>query len=483
MAYDDLTEFMGVLEERGQLRRVSEPVSPELEITEITDRVSKRGGPALLFENVKSPSGMPVLINAFGSLDRIKLALEVDDVDTIVDEILFLVEEAKPQNLIEKIKLLPKLKPLAAVFPKTVRKAPCQEVVLKGDDVDLTAWPVLTCWPDDGGPFITLPLVITKHPETGGRNLGMYRMQVFDRNTTGMHWHMHKGGAHHYRVAERLNRRLDVSVAIGPDPAVTYAATAPLPEDLDEFLLAGYLRKKPVELVKCVTNALEVPANSQLVIEGYVQPGERRREGPFGDHTGFYSLADDFPVFHVTCVTGRRQPVYPTTIVGRPPMEDAYLGKITERLFLPLIKKQLPEIVDMHLPVEGAFHNLAFVAIDKRYPGHASKIMHSLWGLGQMMFTKMILVFDKDVDVQDVGQVLWRLGANVDPGRDVLITRGPLDVLDHASDLPGLGGKMGVDCTRKWPEEGFAREWPDALEMSPEVKRKIDGLWGRLGLD
>lgn len=482
MAYRDLRHFIDTLAQRGELHRVTEPVSPDLEITEITDRVTKAHGPALLFENVKSPSGWPVLINAFGTTARAKLALEVDDLDTIAAEILFLVEEARPQNLMEKIKLLPKLKRLADLFPKIVNKAPCQEVVLTGDQVDLTRLPILTCWPGDGGPFITLPLVTTRHPQTGGRNLGMYRLQVFGPNETGMHWHTHKGGAQHFRVAESAGRRLEAAVAIGPDPAVTYAATAPLPEDLDEYLLAGYLRKKPVELVKCRTVDLEVPANAQIVLEGYVEPGERRTEGPFGDHTGYYSPADDYPVFHVTALTHQKTPIYQTTIVGRPPMEDAFLGQVTERLFLPLIKKQLPEIRDMRLPVEGVFHNLALVSIDKRYPGHAQKIMHALWGMGQMMFTKMILVFDAEVDVQNIGEVLWRLGANVDPVRDVLLTRGPLDALDHAADRPCVGGKMGIDCTRKWPEEGFPRDWPAVIEMDPAVKSRIDQIWTRLGL-
>ncbi|MBU1740309.1 MAG: UbiD family decarboxylase, partial [Proteobacteria bacterium] len=303
MAYQDLRHFIDTLAQRGELRRISQPVSPDLEIAEITDRVTKAGGPALLFENVQSPSGWPVLINAFGTPARAKLALEVDDLDTLAGDIMYLVEEAKPQNLIEKIKLLPRLKRLADLFPKTVKRAPCQEVVLTGDEVDLTRLPVLTCWPGDGGPFITLPLVTTRHPRTGGRNVGMYRLQVFDRHTTGMHWHTHKGGAQHFRVAEAAGRRLEAAVAIGPDPAVTYAATAPLPEDLDEYLLAGYLRKKPVELVKCRTVDLEVPANAQIVLEGYVEPGERRIEGPFGDHTGYYSSADDYPVFHVTALT------------------------------------------------------------------------------------------------------------------------------------------------------------------------------------
>ncbi len=310
----------------------------------------------------------------------------------------------------------------------------------------------------------------------------MYRLQVFDKHTTGMHWHRHKGGAQHYRVAERRGERLPVAVAIGADPATIYAATAPLPEDLDEMIFAGFLRQEPVEMVQCVSIPVMVPASSQIVLEGYVDPGERRVEGPFGDHTGYYSLPDEYPVFHVTTMTQRREPVYPATIVGKPPMEDCFMAKATERIFLPLIQKTLPEIVDLNLPMEGVFHNLAFISIDKRYPGHARKVMHALWGLGQMMFTKMILIFDREVDVQDLGQVLWRLGNNVDPRRDVVFVDGPVDALDHASTLPHYGSKMGVDCTRKWLEEGFTRDWPEVIEMSPEIKQKVDALWPKLGL-
>ncbi len=430
MAYRSLQHFIEVLERQGELARIAEPVSPHLEITEITDRVCKQGGPALLFENVRGYD-MPVLMNAFGSLTRMRLALEVESFSEISQELLSFLEAEAPDTLIKKLKLIPKLRRLANIFPRTVSKAPCQEIVYRGDEVDLTRLPVLHCWPLDGGPFITLPVVITHHPETGRRNVGMYRLQVYDRNTTGMHWHRHKGGAQHYRVAEAKGDRLPVAVAIGPDPAVTYAATAPLPEDIDEILFAGFLRQEPVDLVPCVSVPLQVPANSQIVLEGYVEPGERRIEGPFGDHTGYYSLADEYPVFHVTALTRRRQAVYPATIVGRPPMEDCFMAKATERIFLPLIKKTLPEIVDLNLPVEGVFHNLAFVSIDKRYPGHARKVMHALWGLGQMMFTKIILVFDKEVDVQDLSQVLWRLGNNVDPRRDVVFVDGPVDALDQ----------------------------------------------------
>ena len=482
MAYKDLNEFIELLEDKEQLVRVTEPISPHLEITEVTDRVTKAGGPALMFENVLSPSGHPVAINLFGSMDRVRLALEVEDLDQLASDIMGFLEAEKAEGILQKLKLIPKVKRMGSIFPKKVKKAPCQEVVLREGDVDLTSLPVLTCWPQDAGPFITLPIVITSHPKTGRRNVGMYRMQVYDKNTTGMHWHTHKGGAEHYRVAEQLGVRLPVSVAIGSDPACVYAATAPLPEDMDEFMLAGYLRKKPVELVKCITNDLYVPANAQYVLEGYVEPGERRMEGPFGDHTGFYSLAGQFPVFHVTCLTMRKDPIYHATIVGPPPMEDAYLGKVTERLFLPIIKKQLPEVVDMNLLVEGGFHNLVFVSIDKRYPGHARKVMHALWGMGQMMFSKMIFVFDKDVNIQDISEALWYLGNNVAPGRDIIFTDGPMDELDHSAEMHLFGSKMGVDCTKKLPGEGFDRQWPDEIRMSHEVKEKIDKIWHKLGI-
>ncbi len=482
MAYTDLQDFLKRLEKLGELKRIKEPVSPELEITEITDRVCKMHGPALFFENVPGYK-MPVLMNAFGSFKRMSLALEVPNLDSLGQEILDFIEAEAPDTLIKKLKMVPKLKRMANAMPKMVKKGACQEIVLKEDEVDLGLLPVLKCWPDDGGPFITLPVVFTKHPETGIRNVGMYRMQVYDRNTTGMHWHTHKGGAHHYRVAERLGQDLQVAVAIGPDPAMTYAATAPLPDDIDEVLFAGFLRESPVELVRCKTVDLEVPASSQIILEGYVKPGERRIEGPFGDHTGYYSLADEYPVFHVTCMTMRSDAIYPATIVGQPPQEDCYMAKATERLFLPMIKKTLPEIVDMNLPMEGVFHNLAFISIDKRYPGHARKVMHALWGLGQMMFCKIICIFDREVNVQDIGQVLWRLGNNIDPRRDIVFTDGPVDALDHAAPLPHYGSKMGIDCTRKWKEEGFERDWPNVIEMDPEVKKKIDSIWKKLGID
>jgi 4-hydroxy-3-polyprenylbenzoate decarboxylase len=481
MPYNDLQEFISILEKQGELIRIKEPVSAYLEISEITDRVCKMYGPALLFENVKG-HGMPVLMNAFGSYNRMSLALDVSDFNALSEEILQFVEIEMPKSMFQKLKIIPKLQRLNNAMPKMVEKAPCQEIVLKGDKVDLTKLPVLHCWPKDGGPFITLPLVFTKNPLTGKRNCGMYRMQVYDKNTTGMHWHTHKGGAHHYRLAEGIGKRLEVAVAIGADPAMTYSASAPLPDDVDEALFAGFLRNRHVELVKCLTVNLEVPATSQIVLEGYVQPFERRIEGPFGDHTGYYSLEDEYPVFHVNCITMRKDAIYPATIVGKPPQEDCFMAKATERLFLPLIKKTLPEIIDMNLPIEGVFHNLAFISIDKRYPGHANKVVHALWGLGQMMFCKIICIFDKEVNVQDLSEVLWRLGNNIDPQRDIIFSNGPVDALDHASPLPHLGSKMGIDCTRKWKEEGFTRRWPDVIDMDGNVKAKIDSIWHKLGI-
>jgi 4-hydroxy-3-polyprenylbenzoate decarboxylase len=479
MPYKDLREFIRVLEKKGLLIRVTAEVDPVLEIAEINDRVVKRGGSALFFEKPKN-SKFPCVVNLFGSYERMKLALEVNSLDEIGDRMLEFLEPEIPTNFIEKLKTLPKLKKLADFLPKYVNSGPCKEVIFN-DNVSLNVFPVLKTWPADGGKFITLPMVFTKDPESGIRNCGMYRMQVYDEKTTGMHWHMHKDGAKHYRNAERKAKRLDVAVAIGSDPAVMYSSTAPLPEGVDEMLFAGFLRGSPVELIKCETVELEVPANSEIVLEGYCEPHERRIEGPFGDHTGYYSLQDEFPVFHITCITHRRDAIYPATIVGKPPMEDCYIAKATERIFLPLIQKQFPEIVDINLPMEGVFHNIAIVAIDKRYPGHARRVMYALWGLGQMSFTKMIVVVDKEIDVQNPGEVIWKIGNNVDPKRDVVIVEGPLDVLEHASDIPAYGGKMGIDATKKWRSEGFLREWPDEIVMSKEIKKLVEKRWKEYG--
>ena len=454
-------------------------MDPVLEMAEINDRVVKAGGPAILFENPRG-SKIPCVVNLFGSYERMRLALEVESLDEIGEKMLEFLEPEIPTNFIEKLKALPKLKRLADFIPKYVKNGPCKEVIIK-DNPSLDILPVLKTWPLDGGRFITLPLVFTKDPETGARNCGMYRMQVYDGQTTGMHWHVHKDAARHYRKAEAKGEKLEVAVVLGADPATMYSATAPLPENVDEMLFAGFLREAPVELVKCETVDLEVPANAEIVLEGHCLPEERRVEGPFGDHTGYYSLEDMYPVFHLTCITMRKNPVYPATIVGKPPMEDCYIAKATERIFLPLIKKQLPEIADMNLPLEGVFHNLAIVSIDKRYPGHARKIMYALWGLGQMSFVKMIVVVDKWVNVQDISEVLWRLGNNVDPKRDVVILEGPLDVLEHASDRPAYGGKMGIDATKKTPADGFTRRWPPDIEMAEEIKEQVTRRWKEYG--
>jgi 4-hydroxy-3-polyprenylbenzoate decarboxylase len=478
--FNDLTEFIATLDKERELARITEAVSPDLEICAVTDRVSKSpgGGPALLFER---PTGfdIPVAINLFGSLKRVCMALGVISLDDLAHEIEALATPKIPGGLIEAMKMLPMVNRLRDLMPKTVGSGPCQEVVRK--DATLDELPILKCWPEDGGPYITLPLVFTKDPETGARNIGTYRMQVYDGRTTGMHWQRHKGGAQHHRVAERFGKRLHVAVALGADPATTYAATAPMPEGVDELMLAGFLRHRRVELVKCVTVDLEVPANAQFILEGYVDPGERRREGPFGDHTGFYSHPDDYPVFHLTCVTQRNRPVYLTTIVGIPPMEDYYLGKASERIFLPLIRKTLPEIVDMHFPAAGIFHNLVVVSIDKRYPGHARKIMNAFWGLGQLMFSKTIIVVDKDVNVQNEAEVAWIVGTHYDPERDVQFTRGPVDDLDDASDLPAFGSKMGIDATRKWASEGFKRPWPKRIATTEQAGRRAEAIWGKIG--
>ncbi len=477
--YHDLTDFLADLEKRALLTRVQEAVSPDLEIAAVTDLACKSpgGGPALLFAR---PSGysIPVATNVFGSLERMCLALGVKTLDDLAREIDELMTPKMPGGFLDAVKMMPLVSRLSDLMPKTVKDGLCQEVVRR--DGTLDEFPILKCWPGDGGKYITFPLVITKDPETGVRNIGAYRLQVFDGRTTAMHWQRHKGGAQHYRVAERLGRRLEVAVALSPSPVLAYAATAPMPEGLDELLLAGFLSRRRIELVKAVTVDLEVPASAHIVLEGYVEPGERRREGPFGDHTGFYSLADDFPVFHVQCITHRRNPTYLTTVVGIPPQEDYYLGKASERIFLPLIRKTVPEIVDMYFPAEGIFHNLVIVSVDKRYPGHARKIMNAFWGLGQLMFSKIIVVVDKDVNVQDVREVAWIVGTHVDPQRDIQFTRGPLDDLENASDLPAYGSKMGIDATRKWASEGFQREWPTRVVTSEAAGRRALQVWSSI---
>ena len=477
--FSDLNEFIADLDRRKLLARISEAVSPDLEIAAVTDRACKspHGGPALLFEK---PTGfdIPVATNIYGSMERICLALGVKTLDDLAGEIDQLMTPQMPAGLMDALKMLPMVARLRDLLPKTVKDAPCQEIVRP--EGSLGELPILKCWPGDAGHYITFPLVFTKDPESGSRNIGTYRMQVFDDRSTGMHWQRHKGGAQHHRVAERLGRRLEVAVALGAEPVLPYCATAPMPEGLDELLLAGFLARRRIELVRCVTVDLEVPASSHIVFEGYVEPGERRREGPFGDHTGLYSQPDDFPVFHLTCLTQRQKPTYLTTVVGVPPMEDYYLGLASERIFLPMIRKTLPEIVDMHFPAEGIFHNLVLVSIDKRYPGHARKIMNAFWGLGQLMFSKTIIVVDQDVNVHDLSQVAWIVGTHMDPLRDVQMTKGPVDDLDDAADLPAYGGKMGIDATRKWASEGYTRSWPARVSTTEAAGRKAADVWKRI---
>jgi len=470
----DLRSYVERLRAAGELAVVEAEVDPFLEMAEIADRAVKADGPALLFRNVKGRA-LPVLMNQFASRRRMELALGAP-LDDIAARIGGLVDLQVPRGLVGKVKALGQLRELASFVPKTVKDATFREVVI--DPPDLAQLPVLTTWPGDGGPFITLPVVVTKDRE-GRRNAGMYRLQVFDGRTTGMHWHVHHDGAANFRESDG---RLDVAVALGTDPAVTYAATAPLPPGIDEFMFAGFLRGEPVKLAPCATVDLEVPADAEIVLEGYVERGEAREEGPFGDHTGYYSLVDRYPVFHVTAMSHRRDAVYPATIVGKPPMEDCFLGKATERLFLPLLKLTLPELVDMDLPVEGVFHDCAILSIRKAYPGHARKVMNAVWGMGQMMFTKFVVIVDEHVDVHDYSEVTWRVFNNVDAERDCVIVKGPLDALDHSSPTARFGAKMGIDATRTWPEEGHLREWPDEIAMDPAVVSRVTARWAEFGL-
>ncbi len=493
-AVKDLREFMALIEQRGQLRRVSAPVDPILEIGEVTDRVSKKVGPALLFENpVDRASGyryaIPVAINLLGSYDRMAWGLGVEpetgtwrDLDKKARQLMDLLPLDMPASMRAKLDAVMGLRDLAGAGAKEIRKAPVQEIVLRGDDVELGMLPVLKTWPDDGGRFVTLPLVVTNDPK-GKLNLGMYRLQIFDRNTTGLHIHEHHDGARNLRAWKAAGvPRVPVSVALGGDPATIFSATAPVPPMIDEYLFSGILRGEPVEVVKCVTNDLLVPAHAEIVLEGWCDLDETRWEGPFGDHTGYYSLADYFPVFHVEAITMRKDAIYPTTIVGPPPMEDDYLGKATERIFLPVIKAMMPEVIDYDLPLEGVFHNCAIFQIKKEFKGQAFRVMNFAWSMGQMMFTKFVIVVDADVDCHDYSQVAWRCFNNVDPGRDILISKGPLDRLDHSSNLESFGYKMGIDATRPLPGEGHEREWPESLEMPAEVKARVDAMWDELGL-
>ncbi len=485
MKFKDLREFIAFLEGKKELRRIQAPVSCELEISEIADRVIKRGGPALLFENVTGYD-VPVLINMYGTEQRTAWALGVEQLEDLAERVqgLLRLAQSPPEGLVNKLRTLGQLVHLGSFQPKTVRSGPCQEVVLHGDEVDLNRFPILKCWPLDGGRYITLPLVISRNPETGVQNYGMYRLQVYDRNTTGMHWQTQKVGAHHYRLnQERGDSRMEVAVALGGDPASIWTGSAPLPPDMDEMTVAGFLREEGVELVKGKTVDLLIPAQAEIVLEGYVGVGEKRMEGPFGDHTGYYSMEDPYPVFHVNCITHRRNPIYPATIVGRPPKEDYWMGKVSERVFLPTIRMILPEVVDMNMPAEGVFHNLVIVSMKKEYPGQARKVMYGLWGLGLMSLTKTIVVVDHFVNVHDLSEVAWRVTNNIDPAQDLVMASGPLDDLDVASPTGRFGSKVGIDATRKGPLEGRQRVWPPDVVMSPEVKELVDRRWSEYGIE
>jgi 4-hydroxy-3-polyprenylbenzoate decarboxylase len=487
---DSLRDFVMALDEAGELVRIHEPVATTLEIAEIADRCMKSpgGGPALLFEQPVLPSGkvsrLPVGINLFGSFKRINLALGSESLDGIGARITDLLKTQVPDGLAGKLAMLPKLLELGRFPPRAASGPPsCQQVVLREHELDLLEIPNLKCWPEDGGYYVTLPMVITRDPRTGIRNVGMYRIMVTGKNTLAMHWQRHKVGAEHWREMAERGERMPVAIAVGADPASLYSASAPLPPNVDEFLFAGFLRRAPVALAKAITSDLEVPAEAEMVIEGYIDPAEPLvMEGPFGDHTGFYSLADLYPQVHVTAITMRRGAIYPATIVGRPPMEDYYLGHATERIFLPLLKLTVPEIVDYHMPAYGIFHNLVFISIDKKYPGQAWKVMHGLWGAGLMSLAKVLVVLDKWVDVRDAEAAWWVALNNIDPERDVRFTMGPIDVLDHSSRAFTYGSKMGIDATRKWPEEGFTREWPEPIVMDAATKRRVDELWPKLGI-
>lgn len=481
MIFNDLSEFIGYLEKKKELVRIKAEVDPFLEVTEIVNRLSKSNGPALVFENVKG-SQVPLVINIFGSYQRMSWALGIEDFGNIGHRFASLLKTDYDLKLRQKLEVLKELHKLGTAKPREVKNAPCQEEV-KENTFSLSDYPILHCWPKDGGRFITLPLVITKDPESGKQNMGIYRMQVFDEKSTGMHWHIHHDGAVNYRKTANLGKRMDVAVALGGDPITIFSATAPLPYGIEELFFAGFLRKRPVEVVKAKTVDLLVPAHAEIILEGYVERNEKRREGPFGDHTGFYSVTANYPIFHVTCVTQRKNPLYPATIVGKPPMEDCYMAKATERMFLPFIKMQLPEVVDINLPIEGVFHNCALISIKKSFPMHARKVINAIWGLGQMMFTKFVIVFDEDINIQNTSEAAWKAFNNVDPARDIMVVEGPLDVLDHSANKPIYGAKMGIDATRKWAEEGYQREWPEEIRMSEEIKDIVDKRWMEYGLE
>ena len=521
MPYPDLQSFLGALDERGYLKRVSAEVDPVLEIGAVADRMSKmpaaaprgtrndppstdpvhgrQGGHALLFENVKG-SDLPVAINVYGSYERMMMALGCANFEEMAQRIESLVKPQMPTTLIDKMKKLPELARLAGFAPKIVKKGMCHEVV-HTDDADLTALPLIQCWPHDGrsgyggkpadaeggtatgtGRYITFGGIYTKDRDTGERNVGMYRVQLYDARTMAMHWHMHHDGARHYRGYAAAGERMPLAIVLGGNSVLPYAATCPLPPDVSELLFAGFLNGKGIDLVACKTIPLEVPTSAEIVIEGWIDPHEKLWEGPFGDHTGYYSLADKYPKFTVSAITHRREPVFPATIVGSPPQEDYYLGKATERIFLPLLRMMVPDIIDYHLPRFGAFHHCAFIKIKKEYPYHARKVMHAIWGAGQMAFTKLIIVVGESVNVHDEQDVLFHMCANIDPSRDLELVTGPLDILDHSTVTYGGGGKLGIDATRKLPGEGQVRDWPDELIMSEEITRLVARRWEEYGL-
>ncbi len=474
MTYRDLPKYLEALEAKHLIETIEVEVDSELEITEIADRISKQYGKALKFTNVKG-SPFPLVINAMGTYERLNLGLGVNSLDEIADQIEDYMDLSAYVTLKGKIKSIPKLAPLPFIFPRKVKHAPCQEVV---EDPNLNLLPIIKCWPQDGGKYITLPLVFTKDPETGQQNVGMYRLQVYDEKTTGMHWHLHKDGKEIYEKYRKLGRKMPVSVAIGCDPATIYAATAPLPKMIDEMIFAGYLKRRPIELVRCQTNDIFVPAHAEFILEGYVDLEELRTEGPFGDHTGYYSLSDDYPVFHIEKMTRKKNPIYPTTIVGKPPMEDCYLGKATERIFLPLMKIQCPELVDLDFPLEGVFHNCAIVSIKKAFPLHGNKVLYALWGLGQMMYTKMIIVVDETVDVHDYKAVIEAIGNHVTQTNHLIISEGPLDALDHASNRAFQGFRLGIDATKKLPLERTGEtlmSMTSAKSLKKNTKEFING--------
>ncbi len=482
--FKNLREFLDLLEKEGELIRIQSEVDPELEITEITDRVSKMsdGGKALLFENVKG-SKMPVLINAFGSFKRMALAMGGENIEHAAKRIEKLLSiKGVPKTFVGKFDLLGEMIDLSKIPPKHVKNAPCQDVVV-ADRARLSKIPILKCWPKDAGRFITLPLVFTKDPETGDRNIGMYRMQVFDDKSTGMHWQTQKDGAIHAQKAKRLGKKLEVAVVIGADPATVFSAVVPLPYGLDELLFAGFVRGSGVELIKCKTVDIDVPAEAEIVLEGTVDPDDLREEGPFGDHTGVYTPVELFPVFRITCITHRKNPIYLTTIVGKPPMEDYYMGKTIERTFLPLLQKQIPELIEMNFPMEGTFNNAVIVSIDKVYPFQARKVAHAIFGLGQLSFTKFVIVVDKTVNVHDLSAVALAVFNNIDPKRDMSFVEGPVDTLNHAAPIKDFGSKVCIDATAKMKEEGYTRVWPEEIEMDQATRSKVDAVWNELGIN